>query len=270
MASEERRHRAVLVGINPHAESDAVVRLFADGHGALVARARGLRKAGSKLAPRLQPADELEVRITAGRGGVGLLIGVEPVRAHPHWRADLGLLALYWFMAECLYVGASEEQVNADMYRLLANLLRSEPAGDLRYGAAAVFCLKLLGLHGLLAELRCCALDGHPLAPDEPAHLLPQGDGLVGRAAYNEHYARSGGGMLRLDAERRQRWQALLTGALLDYPAAAADQLDAALLVQHAARLLGSTAATSIRSVQFLVKQWQLPTIEELLRDQHL
>ncbi|GEM_PF-2260210 len=270
MAAEERRHRAILVGISPHAESDAVVRLFADGRGALVARARGLRKAQSKLAPRLQPADELEVRTAAGRGGVGLLIGVEPVRSHPHWRADLGLLALYWFMAECLYVGAGEEQVNADMYRLLANLLRSEPDGELRYGAAAVFSLKLLGLHGLLADLSCCALDGHALAPDEPAHLLPRGDGLVGRAAYNEHYARSGGGMLRLDAERRRRWLTLLTGALLDYPAVGADQLDAALLIQHAARLLSGTAAAPIRSVQFLVQQWRLPTLEELLRDQHL
>ena len=158
MPAEERQHRAVLVGITPRAESDAIVRLFADGRGALVARARGLRKAQGKLAPLLQPADELKVRIATGRGGAGLLIGVEIVRAHPHWRADLGLLALYWFMAECLYVGAGEDQVNADMYRLLANLLRSEPAGDLRYGAAAAFSSTVSSgpAAATIASVGCC------------------------------------------------------------------------------------------------------------------
>lgn len=268
MNAERSSHRALLVGIIPQGESDALVRFCAEEPGALTARARGLRKAESKLAPRLKPADELEVRLAAGRGGPAVLIGVEVARGHPHWRDDLGLLALYWFMAECLYVGSGDAQLNVDMYRLLCNLLRSEPMAAQRDGAASAFCLKLLRLHGLLADLKCCALDGHPLEQDEPAHLLPRGEGLVGRQAYNERYARTGGGMVMVDGARRQRWQQLVQGALLDYAAAAADSLDATLLIQLTARALGSTAATQIRSVQFLLQQWELPAIEELLREQ--
>lgn len=268
MSAEGPRFNAVLVSIIPQGESDALVRFFAEGPGALVTRARGLRKPASKLAPRLKPADELEIRLASGRGGMFMLIGAAAGHQHPGWRDDLSLLALYWFMAECLYVGSADEQVNADMYRLLCNLLRSSPAAEERGGAAGVFCLKLLNLHGLLADLAHCALDGHALTADEPVHLLPRAEGVVGRQAYNQQYARSGGGMVRLEPARRLRWQQLLRGALLDYPAAQADERDAALLAQLTARALGSTAATSVRSLSFLLEQWQLPTLEDLLIDQ--
>ena len=258
---------ALLAGISNAGEADALIRFFSPTAGALSARARGMSKPASKLAPRLMPAAELRIRL-AGRGAVPVLTGVETEQDHPHWRTSLDLLALYWFLAECAYVGSGECEINTDVYRLVANLLRHE-TGASRTAAACVFTLKLLRLHGLLPDLDHCALDGHPLSADEPVHLLPTGEGVIGREAYNRHYARTGGGLLRVNPDRLARWRRLLCGRLLDYIQVEADTTDAALLIHHCARALGNIAVNAIKSGEFLRSQWQLPEISEILQSQY-
>ncbi|MBN2082921.1 DNA repair protein RecO [bacterium] len=257
---------AILAGISTTGEADALVRLFSPVVGAVQTRARGLSKPASKLAARLIPAAELRIRL-AGHGTVPVLTGVETDQDHPQWRSSLDLLALYWFMAECAYVGSGESEINSDVYRLVANLLRHE-AGASRLAAAAVFALKLLRLHGLLPDLDHCALDGHRLGADEPAHLLPNGEGVIGREAYNRHYARTGGGLVRVNADHLERWRRLLSGPLLAYGEQAVDPTDAALLIHHCARAVGDIAAGAIRSAEFLRRQWALPEIGEILNSQ--
>ena len=111
---------ALLAGISNAGEADALIRFFSPTAGALSARARGMSKPASKLAPRLMPAAELRIRL-AGRGAVPVLTGVETEQDHPHWRTSLDLLALYWFLAECAYVGSGECEINTDVYRLVAS-----------------------------------------------------------------------------------------------------------------------------------------------------
>ena len=258
----------MLVNISPVGEADSHVSFFSAGDGAVTALARGLRKPASKLAASLLPADELNVRLAEGRGRRKILTGVTITRSHAEWRAELDLLALYWFMAECLYLSAGEPEINAAMYRLVVNMLRSTPAVAARYSAVAVYALKLQKLHGLLPDLAHCALDGHSLADDEPVHLLPSGEGIIGREAYNRHYARTGGGLIRLEAERLRRWRRLLSGALLDYPQVPADEIDVALLVYHLARAVGDIAGRSLNSAAYMRTQWKLPDISELLQAQ--
>lgn len=257
----------VLVSIVPTGEKDALVNFFSPD-GALSLRARGLRKAQSKLAPRLQPADELRILTARGRGVYDILTGVDVLRQHKCWRDDLGLLALYWFFAECAFTASGEEQLNRSVFQLLVNLLRNVSGTADRLRAAAVFCLKLLVLHGLMPDIQHCMVDGHVLEGDEPAFLPLSGEGVIGRDAYNKHYARTGGGLLRMTAERLAGWRALATGQLLDYPNVSVDETDVALLVQLTERMLGDATTKPVRSADFLLSQWRLPDMGELMRKQ--
>ena len=252
----------LLVSTEPAGEADLLVRFFGPSRGGFHARGRGLRKAASKLAPQLQPACELELTLAAGR----TLTGVSVHRDHAGWRGDLNLLALYWFFAECAATSSADDEDNAGIYRMLVNLLRTppEPAGT--HGCAAVFCLKLAAINGLLPDLGHCAIDGTAFCGDEPVFLLPGFDGLVGRGAYNRLYARTGGSLARLDPARRQRWRDLAGGALLDYGGAGADLTDSALLVHLTSRGIADMAHRAVRSAEFLKRQWRLPDYAELVR----
>lgn len=254
---------ALWVASLPRSEADALVRLLALPGGAVTALARGLLKPRSKLASVLKPGDELRVRVNYGRGKLPVLAGATLHQAHPVWQHSLDHTALCWLLTEGAHISAGDEELNSALFQLVVNLLRSEPSGDDLPAACVVYCLRLLSLHGLLPDLRCCSIDGTQLAMDEPAHLLPSGEGLIGREAYNRHYARTGGGMPRLAAARRQRWLALLKSPLLDYAACAVDKQDCALLVHMLAEQVAGTAGAKLRSAQFLGRQWQLPQWRE-------
>jgi recombinational DNA repair protein (RecF pathway) len=247
-------------------ESDALVRFFTPHEGALTTKARGLLKPGSKLAPVLKPADELSIAV-AGVRGIGTLAGALCTREHAFWRADLSRLALVWFMTEALYVGSGTPQLNASSFQLTANLLRTVPAVEAIYGAGAVFATRMLMLHGLMADLELCIVDHNPLPAGAPCFLLPSGEGLVGLAAYNRQYARGRAGLIRMSPDRLARWRNLQHCPLLEYPAARADRIDAALLCTLLARHLSHLANQPLETMRFLKKQWRLPGISEAVRE---
>lgn len=255
--------KALLISTTPLGESDSLVRLFCEQEGELTLRARGLQKARSKLAHRLKPADELEPTIARGRGRP-VLAGIATHHAHEAWRHSLDRLAFYWFMIECAAIGSGDTALNADAYRLIVNLLRSDPKPQQHCALATAFCLKLLALHGLLPDLQHCAIDGHRLAADEPVHLLPSGEGVIGLAAYNQRYARTGGGLPRFADAGYRHWLELAGAPLLQYGAVPVEQHAAALAVLVATRVMGDYAGRGVRSAEFLVKQWKLPSRDEL------
>jgi recombinational DNA repair protein (RecF pathway) len=256
---------ALHVATVPVGESDALVQLFCPGEGAVHVKARGLQKPQAKLAGALKPADELAVTLAATRGTSRILTGVSTSHAHPHWRADLGRLAFVWYMAECAFVGSGPPQLNDSVYQLAVNLLRTTPTADELPGAASAFALKLLALHGLLPDLEHCVVDACVLPAGQPAFLLPSGEGLIGREAYNRSYARGSVGLTRLDAARLTRWRRLLHGPLLEYGRLGADMRDVALLCGQLTRQLANLANRPIGSMEFLSKQWKLPSQRELL-----
>jgi recombinational DNA repair protein (RecF pathway) len=260
---------ALLAGIHAAGEADAAVELFTPTAGALTVRARGLSKPGSKLAAHLLPADELRVTLARGRGAQPMLTGASAEERHPLWRTGLAHLALYWLMAGSARLGSGTPEQNADVFRLIVNLLRSDPDAAALPGCASVFALKLLHVHGLLPDLHCCHRDGHAFTAEEPVFLLARGEGLIGREAYNQHYARAAGqdvprGMLRVSPSRRARWERLLRAPLLDYPAASADLADAAVLLTLCANALRDLAHAALPALDFLATQWKLPRGTEL------
>jgi len=243
------------------------VRFFTPHDGAVLAKARGLLKPGSKMAPALKPADELSISLVGVRS-TKTLAGVRTAHAHGPWRDDLSWLALVWFMTESAYIGSGSPQSNEHVYQLIANLLRTQPNADEVYGAAAVFAIRLLSLHGLMADLEHSIVDHGVIPSGEPAFLLPSGEGLIGLAAYNAQYARGRAGLLRLPSERLARWRLLQRGPLLEYAKAGADRNDAAILCTILARHLANLGNHPIETMKFLKKQWQLPSMAELMREE--
>ncbi len=264
---------ALWVASFPLNESDALLRFFTPREGALALKARGILKAASRLAPLLQSGDELMLRSALARGarlsGSGpaaqaplrVLTGISLHLPHPVWRSGLDHGALLWWMLDCCCASSAAPLQNAEMFQLLVNLLRSEPAPADLPACASVFALKLLAIHGLLPDLRLCSIDGHSLTQDEPAFLLPSGEGLIGRAAFNASYARSSAELPRLDPERRRRWLSLQHSALLDYARSGADREDAALLIRIATQHIGDLSQQRLETAEFLHKQWKLSSI---------
>jgi recombinational DNA repair protein (RecF pathway) len=246
-------------------EADALVRFFTPTEGGVVAKARGLLKAGSKLAPALKPADELSIAL-AGRARTKTLAGARCTQDHSYWRDNLHRLALVWFMTESAYVGSGTPQLNEQVFQLTVNLLRTLPRDEDLYGAASVFAIRQLSLHGLLPDLDHCCIEHSGLASSEPAFLLPSGEGLVGLAAYNKQYARGRAGLLRLDAARLLRWRSLQRAPLLEYPRSQANLTDAAVLCRLLATQLSNLGNQPLETFKFLKQQWRLPGLGELMR----
>jgi recombinational DNA repair protein (RecF pathway) len=247
-------------------ESDALVRFFTPQDGAVLAKARGLLKPGSKMAPTLKSADELSIGL-AGIRGTKTLAGVSTTRDHNYWRTDLNRLALVWFMTECAYVGSGPPQLNESVYQLTANLLRTAPEGDQIFGAAAVFAIRLLTLHGLMADLEHSSVDQSVITSGAPSFMLPSGEGLIDLATYNNQYARGRAGLLRLSPARLARWRMLQRRPLLEYASSRSDRIDASALCTLLARQISNMGNHPIESMKFLKKQWKLPSMAEMLRE---
>ncbi|MEZ5338635.1 MAG: recombination protein O N-terminal domain-containing protein [bacterium] len=246
---------ALLVGSLPRGEADSLVRLFTPGHGALNLLARGLRRPGSKLAGQLKPADELQISAAAGRGG-GMLIltGASSRREHRNWQQDLQLLSLYWFMLECSWLASADEGSNADGYRLVVNLLRSEPAAEARCALACVFCIRFLGLHGMLPDLFHDEESGEPLEGD--VFCRPSFEGLLDAGVLQRGMPEYG--LIRISRERLRSWRRLQSRPLLDYPEEPCGPEDVRLLLEFTRRHVASLAGSSLRSADFMAGQWKL------------
>ena len=254
---------AVWVNTVPRNEADALVR-FLTPEGALTTSARGMLKPSSKLAPLVKPGDELSLTLVHGRGSMPVLAGVVLARGHPAWQLNLDSTALCWTMTEYAALSTGDDELNQSLFQLVVNLLRSEPEPRQLPGAFAVYSLRLLSLHGVMLDLVHCAYTGAAFTPDEPVHLLPTGDGLIGREAYNANYARHGGGMPRISPQRLAGWQRLSRQPLLDYRTVPVDTTDCALLLHLLEQQIARPAGMRPGSGSFIRRQWALLDWKEL------
>lgn len=256
--------QAIWVSTQFVGENDALVRFFSLERGAFRAKAKGLKKTTSKLAPHLQSADELLVSLAWGHSANPVLTGIKLHKDHSHWRANLETTALAWLMGECGVVASIQQEEDAKVYQLVANLLRSDPSPEQLPSCAVVFLLKFLQLHGWLGSLGHCSISGEPLAEGEPVHLLLNGEGVIGREGYNHHFSGRSAGVVRLSTNRLARWRALLAGPLTGYKALTSDLADVTLALHIAAGMLENATNHRVGSAKFLEQQWKLPSTQEL------
>ena len=265
-AVSQQLRSALWVSTSAVGEADALIRFFADPDGALTTRARGLQKATSKLAHVLLPADELSVRFASGRGQTPSLTGVSTRKNRPYWRKDLRLLALYWFMVECAFLGSGTEKLNRAVFDLITSILDTHPGQVQQWACATAYSFQLLKLHGLLCDFDHCVRNNQSLDPTIPVFMLPSGEGFISREAYNKYYARTGGGLLRLAPEVLVRWRNLLHQPISLAVQISAESVDAAVAIHLTAQQISQSAGCSVNSATFLVRQWALPSLDDLIK----
>lgn len=255
--------QALLVGTSPRGEGDSFVRLFSPELGSLNLLARGLRKPGSKLAGQLKPADELVFSSSPARAGAPILTALSCRREHRCWQTDLRLLALYWFMLECAWLASADDGSNADAYRLIVNLLRSEPATGSFHSLAAIYSVRFLAIHGMLPDLHHDEETDEQLAGD--CYCRPAFEGLLD-AQRLASLSLPLSGLLRISAGRLERWRRLHGRPLLEYPQVACDAQDAALLVSFTRTKVASITGSALRSAEFVLQQWKLQSLREIMQ----
>lgn len=264
---DKERLKAIWVTTTSRGESDARVDLFSGQEGALSANARGLLKQTSKMAPVLKPGDELEVELARGRGALPVLAGATCHKSHPWWREELTRTAVAWLIAESSYLASSEPEANADAYRLAVNVLRHGQSDDL-LSPSCTYCIKYLKLHGLFPDLDACAVSGRQVQAGEVVHLLPTGEGVVGLEEYNNRYARSSAGLLRLSPESRQAMASARDLPLVEALGLEFSREIAAILLWLVASQIGGMVGRTVGSAEMLAQQLKLPTIRELQSQQ--
>ena len=167
-------------------------------------------------------------------------------------------------MLECAWLASSDEGSNADAYRLLVNLLRSEPRKESWHSLAAVYCLRFLALHGMLPDLLHDEDAEERLEGD--CYCLPSFEGLVD-ARRIEASSIPLHGMLRIEHDRLNRWRRLQSRPLLEYAAENCDVRDSSLLVAFTRGHVAGMAGSAVKSADFLSGQWKLRRLSELAPD---
>ena len=243
-----------------------MVNFISPSLGGLTCLARGLKKSGSKLAPFLQPGNELLITTIDSKRGAALLTGTVVQQEHRNWQSNLDLLSLYWFMLESSWLASAEAAGNESIYRLLVNLLRSNEALTSRHSLACVFFIRFLVLCGMLPDLFHDDTTGEMLE-GHTVYCRPGFDGLCLESSLKLAGV-SSGGLVRINADRLKKWQDLYRKPLLDYHLLDCDSLDTSVLAWFTRLHLESMSSSPLRTAEFLKKQWKLESTREIVMRQ--
>lgn len=154
-----------VIGRQQLGEADRILRLFTREEGRVDVMARGIRKAGAKLASRTEPFFEVEWRIVIGRA-LPILTGAEVIRA-PDRLTSLDALSLGQALLEITERSFHVDESSDNWYDLLSeafNQLATNPHSAI-WTAALARSLDQLGLTPDLPQssdsIRIKLSDGH-------------------------------------------------------------------------------------------------------------
>ncbi|MBT8427254.1 MAG: DNA repair protein RecO [Erythrobacter sp.] len=224
--------QGIVVGLRPHGEHGAIVRLISEDQGLVAAYVRGAR--GRRLGPVLVPGNVVQAALSA-RNDTQLPQGaIELVQSRgPLFSEPLPAAAIAWvcaLTATALPEGQPHPRVHGALSGLL-DAIEAAPAAS-AWGAALVrFELLLLAEMGFGLDLAECAATG---TPDDLVAVSPQSGRAVSAAAaapYKEQ-------LLALPeflqtGEARASWSEILEGMALS-----GHFLKRDLLVERAAIIL--------------------------------
>ncbi|GAC1305274.1 MAG: hypothetical protein NVSMB21_06730 [Vulcanimicrobiaceae bacterium] len=143
-------------------EADKIVTLFTSERGKLDAVAKGVRRAKSQLAGRLEFVTEASLTMHRGRN---LDVITSAAIACEHWRAIVapGAFATAHVVAELIDSFCELDYAMPDVYALLRGMLRALAVAPAPQALIARFELRLLGALGYAPEADACVRCGEPL-----------------------------------------------------------------------------------------------------------
>jgi DNA repair protein RecO (recombination protein O) len=173
---------AIVVRVQPFAESDRLATLLSAEHGRVRAVARGAQKGRSTLSAAVQPFVRARMLLWHGRQLDGVA-QAEILDAHGGVARDVGLLAAASYCCDLADAFSVERQEAGALYGGLSAALDLVAAAAARPAPAVVlrwFELSCLGCSGFLPELAVCTACGAPVGdPQGRSRLSASGGGIL-------------------------------------------------------------------------------------------
>lgn len=141
------------------AEADKIIVLFTRERGIVRAVAKGLKKAKSKFAGRLDLLNVNELIIREGKN-MGTITQCETVQVFPKLRLDYDRLIYSLFMGELITLFISEGEISEDIFELLIDTLQNIQNADNPLLYSIWFEIQFLTLLGYQSNLTECDICG--------------------------------------------------------------------------------------------------------------
>jgi DNA repair protein RecO (recombination protein O) len=169
--------RAVVLRGRVLGEADRIFTLFSTERGKIDAVAKGIRRAKSQLAGRLEFGNECQFGMHRGRS-LDVIVSAEIVTAHWERLVEPERFAVFSLVAEVIDALCEPDQALPDVYALLTGMLAAIAATDHPRALLPRFSLRLLDLLGVAPPVSRCIRCDRPL--EERGYLDPEAGGIIG------------------------------------------------------------------------------------------
>ena len=169
--------RAVVLRGRVLGEADRIFTLFSTERGKIDAVAKGIRRAKSQLAGRLEFGNECQFGMHRGRS-LDVIVSAEIVTAHWERLVEPERFAVFSLVAEVIDALCEPDLALPDVYALLTGMLAAIAATDHPRALLPRFSLRLLDLLGVAPPVSRCIRCDRPL--EERGYLDPEAGGIIG------------------------------------------------------------------------------------------
>ena len=161
----------------PLGEADRIIRLFTTERGKLDAVAKGVRRAKSHFAGRLEFGNECELQMHRGRS-LDVIVNADIVRAPWERLVEPERFATAHLAVELIDAFCEPDLAVPDVYALLSGVLSAIAASDAPRTLIPRFSLRLLASLGIEPPVDACIRCGKPFEGD-CAWVDPQAGGFI-------------------------------------------------------------------------------------------
>ena len=161
----------------PLGEADRIIRLFTSERGKLDAVAKGVRRAKSHFAGRLEFGNECELQMHQGRS-LDVIVNADIVRAPWERLVEPERFATAQLVAELIDAFCEPDLAVPEIYGLLSGVLGAIAASDAPRSLIPRFSLRLLASLGIEPPVDTCIRCGKPFA-EAHAWVDPQAGGFI-------------------------------------------------------------------------------------------
>jgi DNA repair protein RecO (recombination protein O) len=162
----------------PLGEADRIIRLFTNERGKLDAVAKGVRRARSHLAGRLEFGNECDLQMHQGRT-LDVIVSADIVNAPWERLVEPERFTVAALVAELIDAFCEPDLALPDVYELLTGMLAAIAATDEPRALIPRFSLRLLSSLGIEPPVDTCVRCGKSFDTDR-AWVDPQAGGFIG------------------------------------------------------------------------------------------
>jgi DNA repair protein RecO (recombination protein O) len=162
----------------PLGEADRILRLFTTERGKLDAVAKGVRRAKSHFAGRLEFGNECDLQMHHGRS-LDIIVSADIVSAPWERLVDPDRFSVAHLVVELIDALCEPDLAMPDVYDLLSGMIGAIAASDRPRELVPRYCLRLLSTLGLEPPVDACVRCSRALQ-DGRAWADPQAGGFIG------------------------------------------------------------------------------------------